>query len=339
MVITNTGSAGLIINDTHGNGVSINDAGYYGVVVNDAYYSGMVVRDAGEFGMYIGNAEDAGVYIEDAGTDGVYIGNANGDGVEITGAGGSGVFVTGAGGHGILASTNSGDRYGGYFLNVANSGSGAGVYARGNTDGAPDLELGRSNSESGDDAILTSQRNYASSDLYLKSNDEVMIDLDNDKNESGHLLVRNGDNVNVFEVNETGDVKQPLAADGLVKAAVYVQGDGNETNMIRYFNTVATSITTLTSFEDDACIIDFNFDLRGRFWIATVADYNNYSLSGPVNCYYRIDSGVIVPDQLNCVIEDTSAMPHEGVLAPLQLKRAIVLPLQHQVALCKPAVR
>ncbi|UCC76776.1 MAG: hypothetical protein JSW37_14935, partial [Anaerolineales bacterium] len=75
--------------------------------------------------------------------------------------------------YGIVGASTSPDGYGGYFYNTG--ARGAGLFARGGTDDAPDLVLGGGG---GDDGRIYSDPDQAGSDILLFSNDEVWIDLD-----------------------------------------------------------------------------------------------------------------------------------------------------------------
>ncbi len=71
----------------------------------------------------------------------------------------------------------------------------------------PDLILG-GNSSSADNGFITSDPQFTSSDIVIQSNDAVSIRLDNDNNETGQFQIINGDNSVVFEVLESGIIKQ-----------------------------------------------------------------------------------------------------------------------------------
>ena len=64
-----------------------------------------------------------------------------------------------------------------------------------------------------DDGIIRSI-DGAGADLFLISNDAVVIELDNDNNESGNLSMYNGDNEVVFDVDESGHTKVGSAGNG-----------------------------------------------------------------------------------------------------------------------------
>ncbi|MGD8466236.1 MAG: hypothetical protein PVI09_20450 [Anaerolineae bacterium] len=103
------------------------------------------------------------------------------------------------------ASATSGPVYGVY--GQTRSPSGAGVLAKG-VDSNADLILG-GNGDTGseDDGVLTSDPSYASSDIVIKSNDTVRIDLDNEMGgEDADFEIRNASDTLIFDVDETGAV-------------------------------------------------------------------------------------------------------------------------------------
>jgi hypothetical protein len=83
----------------------------------------------------------------------------------------------------------------------------AGVRARG-VDHGPDLILaGNADTANGDNGVVISDPGYASSDIVIKSNDTVRIDLDNDMSgEDADFEILDQDNVRIFNVDESGDV-------------------------------------------------------------------------------------------------------------------------------------
>jgi hypothetical protein len=107
--------------------------------------------------------------------------------------------------------------YGGLFRNVAVGG--AGLYAAGGDNIAPDLVLGTYGS--GDDGRIYSQPDLTESDILLFSNDETHIHLDEDNNSDSTFTVYNGDNTSVFSVNEAGVVTFAGAAATRVEAGDY----------------------------------------------------------------------------------------------------------------------
>ena len=76
-----------------------------------------------------------------------------------------------------------------------------------------------------------------------------------------------------------GDVAQNAGAAGLVKAAVYVECKGHlPPPPHRYFNTVSDTVTSLdVGYFPVAgtCVLDFDFDLSQRFWIAMAYNDTN----------------------------------------------------------------
>jgi hypothetical protein len=81
----------------------------------------------------------------------------------------------------------------------ASSFDGAGGYFEAK-DGRPDVVLGGPGSE--DDGELWSDPHKASSDIFLTSNDEVWIDLDEDDSENAAFIIFNGGNQQILRVDE-----------------------------------------------------------------------------------------------------------------------------------------
>lgn len=82
------------------------------------------------------------------------------------------------------------------------------------------------------------------------------------------ILTVNGDG----DVHASGDFSQPAAADGLVKAAAYVECWPNPSFVQVYnsFNTVTGgAVTAATGPDLGQCYVDFGFDLSNRFYNAT----------------------------------------------------------------------
>ena len=65
---------------------------------------------------------------------------------------------------------------------------------------------GSSNTGAGDNGIISSNPDYLGSDLFLRSNDAVLVYLDYDDNETGDFGIVNGVGTTVFNVNEAGTV-------------------------------------------------------------------------------------------------------------------------------------
>jgi hypothetical protein len=71
-----------------------------------------------------------------------------------------------------------------------------------------------------------------------------------------------------------GDVKQNLAGNGLVKAAVFAHCGGMGGTIVhRYFNNVTTDPITIAP-DGAHCTINFGFDISDRFWVATAVGDN-----------------------------------------------------------------
>lgn len=105
--------------------------------------------------------------------------------------------------YGVFGFTDSYQGYGGYFYNKGSSGNGVGLYARGSQDNAPDIVVG-GNSDADDNGIISTSPNYSSSDLVLRSNDSVRIDLDYDGGgEDADFYVSAGGET-IFKVDESG---------------------------------------------------------------------------------------------------------------------------------------
>jgi hypothetical protein len=108
-----------------------------------------------------------------------------------------------------------------------------------------------------------------------------------------------------FIIENNGDVKQDLAADGLVKAAVTAYCASTGSYLVRSFNNVGGTITVSDSgyFSQGVCRIDFGFDVRDRFFLVTPViglydDYLTYAscyaptdlLNSTLECYRFRDS-------------------------------------------------
>jgi hypothetical protein len=101
--------------------------------------------------------------------------------------------------------SSSGQNYG--VWGQSNSTSGAGVYARGLDTGADLILGGNADTTYGDDGKIYSDPNYASSDIYLISNDTLRIDLDQDYDgEDADFEIRNGADALIFNVDNDGTV-------------------------------------------------------------------------------------------------------------------------------------
>jgi hypothetical protein len=110
------------------------------------------------------------------------------------------------------------------FTNVA--AAGAGLYAAGGDNTAPDLVLGVHGA--GDDGRIYSLPQMTGSDILLFSNDEVHVHLDEDSDSTSTFAIYNGANTPVFSVDETGAVTFGSEASAYGPRAVYaVQATGS----------------------------------------------------------------------------------------------------------------
>jgi hypothetical protein len=107
--------------------------------------------------------------------------------------------------YGVFGRSHSPSGYGGTFDNTAVNG--VGLYTRGGGSLAADLVLGGIGSGGNDDdGRILSDPLYDSSDVYIISNDAIMLDLDNDNSEDGDLEIRNSDKDTILKASEHGNV-------------------------------------------------------------------------------------------------------------------------------------
>jgi len=164
------------------------------------YKSGLHAINSSVSGLII-DSNSNGLIIN-PGSDGLII-NSGDVGITIDGPSEEGIRITNPGDDGIFVS-NAAD-YGGYFI-----GATSGVYARSQNHDNVDLILGGSfpSNSTDDDGIISTQENLSSSDMYLRSNDAVIVQLDYNADEAGNFVIRSGSNsTNVFNVNESGNVE------------------------------------------------------------------------------------------------------------------------------------
>ena len=159
----------------------------------------------GDDGITIASADD-GILITQAGDDGIQIAGATDSGVNVDQSGGIGVKVFKANQHGVSASTQSSAHYAGQFFSEASDSGGPGLFARGSSDGASDLVLG-GNGGSADNGILSSDPSSDSSDLFIESNDAIVMRLDHDgSGEDADFRVEDKDENILLNVDESGDI-------------------------------------------------------------------------------------------------------------------------------------
>ncbi len=124
----------------------------------------------------------------------------------LYGKGGSGNVITWA--YGVAGETDDGKAFGGFFLN--NASNGAALYARSGSDSAPDIILGK-NSSNADDGVIASEPNDSDSDIILRTNDAVVIQLDADKSgNDADFEILDKDGKRLFNVDESGAVISAL---------------------------------------------------------------------------------------------------------------------------------
>lgn len=123
-----------------------------------------------------------------------------GENFSVIGAGG---YFKGIG-RGVVGESNSGPGV------IGTSTSSHGAYFKGGNDKAAIVLQGSLRSAGGggdpDDCVIMSDPAYSGSDLWLLGNDAVIIDLDDDDNESGNFVVRNGSDVEIFDLSESGNL-------------------------------------------------------------------------------------------------------------------------------------
>jgi hypothetical protein len=130
--------------------------------------------------------------------------------------------------YGVYGLSNSPNGFAGFFINTAVNG--VGLYARGGGSIAADLVLGgTANGGNDDDGRILSDPAFTSSDIYLISNDAIMLDLDSDNNEDGNLEVRNSNLDTILNASENGNVHLGIDAGG---STVITVGDRYRDNAI-----------------------------------------------------------------------------------------------------------
>jgi hypothetical protein len=201
--IANDGTgAGLLVSAPGQDGVHVTSAGDDGIYVFKAGNPSAMITSGNKNGLEVAGAEGSGLYVGHADLDGVTVSKAEWYGVYVAQADSDGVHVDAAGRSGVVAHSLSAMDYGGAFSNLA--AGGAGLYAAGGDNTAPDLVLGVYGS--GDDGRIYSWPEMTGSDILLFSNDEAHIHLDEDNNSTSSFVIYNGENLAVWTVGETGAV-------------------------------------------------------------------------------------------------------------------------------------
>jgi hypothetical protein len=133
---------------------------------------------------------------------------------------GAGVFGEASADSGIgvygYSSASSGNGYGVFAV----SDGGTGGYFRGSDNLQPDVVLGGGDG-TGDDGTLSSDPNFVDSDVFIRSNDEVWIYLDDNNNTTSEFRIYNGDGAVVHKITETGLKSAVLQTDSYGQRAVY----------------------------------------------------------------------------------------------------------------------
>ena len=155
------------------------------------------------------NSNSSGLTIS-ASTIGLSISNPGNHGIQILNPGNNGIVISGADNDGITISADndgiviSADDEGARII-----GRNLGVYASGGAtqSDVPDIILGSSNNSLfSDDGIISTNPLRSGSDMFLRSYDAVVVQLDYDNNEAGNFRIRNGNQDVVFDVNESGNL-------------------------------------------------------------------------------------------------------------------------------------
>ena len=133
------------------------------------------------------------------------------------------------------------------------------------------------NSGSGNAATLVQTPANAFAQYQLKSGASNTWTIGTQENfANGGLLFRNGGS-DFMNIHPNGSITQPRDKGGMIKAMLYVNGDGS---IIRCYNGVTGSSTgncgfTISRSTSGIYGIDFNFQITDRFISATVVNSNN----------------------------------------------------------------
>ena len=178
-------------------------------LVNTGGNAGLAVdTDSGGHNGIEVEAEWDGLVINSAGDDGIQIAGAADDAIAIDEPGGIGVKVFKANEHGISASTQSASHYAAQIFNESGSGNGRGLFARGGSGDAIDLVLGANDGGNvGDNGILSTDPDQPSSDLFIYSNDAIVMQLDRDGDgEDADFRIEDKDGNILFNIDESGEI-------------------------------------------------------------------------------------------------------------------------------------
>jgi hypothetical protein len=181
---------------------------------------------------------------------------------------------------GIVGASRSPNGFGGYFYNngggvgllaFTDASSGVGVLARG-VDSGPDLILG-SNADTtlGDDGILSSDPELSSSDIILKSNDTIRLDLNNDNDvEDADFEIRNQDDTLIFNVDDSGAVVFGGAGIAAFPRPAY------DSSWIPMSTGTSQTLNHNLGGDEDKYVVDFTCKSGGE-------GINNWGVGGDVN--------------------------------------------------------
>jgi hypothetical protein len=153
------------------------------------------------------------------------------------------------------------------------------ILARNNGAVAP-LYLGTANGSSVDGSTGQGRLAVGSGTPWHLSMDADDIQAKDDNSVSGLRLNYFGGDVKIgasgYQTTIRGDLKQPLNQGGALKAAVYIAScggtAGSPATVDRQYNGVSSSGITAEDNGTGKCIIDFPFDINGRFWSVSVAN-------------------------------------------------------------------
>ena len=272
--VGSSGGSGYFVNSAVGSGVFVSSAGDSGVNVRSTTGDGFQVGNAGENGVYVGDAVGDGFQVDNAGDNGVEVNNAGGDGIYVDNTTGYGMNIRGSkpssglisshiaqiynnssSGTNVLslkAGTNSPDSDTNFITFSERSNNRIGAI-QGNGSGGvsltsrDDFNL-QSNSlilepNVGDDAVISSNPSDSGGDLFLESNDAVIVRIDNNNNGSGNFFVYDDDGTNLFQVTQAGNV--------LVKGSSVHTSDKNQKEDITDLNysTVLQAVLEMPIYE------------------------------------------------------------------------------------------
>ena len=183
------GGSGVKVFAAGDDGLHIANAGNPSATLDSNFSNGVEVAGAEGFGVMVGHADLSGVQVSSTNDVGVQVGSSASDGFRVFSAGGSGINVLSA------------DSYGGFFNSAT-----VGVYARGGNGNAADLVLGgNGSSDTADNGRIASDPAYASSDIFLESNDAVVVKLNSDNSdEDSDFAVWDPTGTTIFNVDNGG---------------------------------------------------------------------------------------------------------------------------------------